>query len=124
MGNASSIGHAADHVLRYRRSFLCQYLFHRGHGLHRGLVGRRHLPGTFFQQGSTQGLPWHHRSWCFPGLLRVLACNPAIQVAYSSSTREALKFIHAEEHTSELQSRFDLVCRLLLEKKKMKITPV
>src|SRR5699024_12395626 len=24
----------------------------------------------------------------------------------------------AEEHTSELQSRFDLVCRLLLEKKK------
>src|SRR5437868_8440424 len=26
----------------------------------------------------------------------------------------------SEEHTSELQSRFDLVCRLLLEKKKMK----
>src|SRR5699024_12029827 len=30
----------------------------------------------------------------------------------STSTR-------SEEHTSELQSRFDLVCRLLLEKKKM-----
>src|SRR5437868_13258879 len=30
---------------------------------------------------------------------------------YSSSPR-------SEEHTSELQSRFDLVCRLLLEKKK------
>src|SRR5437868_13145086 len=28
----------------------------------------------------------------------------------------------SEEHTSELQSRFDLVCRLLLEKKKNKIT--
>src|SRR5437868_7494861 len=27
--------------------------------------------------------------------------------------------IRSEEHTSELQSRFDLVCRLLLEKKKM-----
>src|SRR5207249_5308484 len=26
--------------------------------------------------------------------------------------------IQSEEHTSELQSRFDLVCRLLLEKKK------
>src|SRR5207249_6526734 len=26
----------------------------------------------------------------------------------------------SEEHTSELQSRFDLVCRLLLEKKKRK----
>src|SRR5437868_15224392 len=27
-------------------------------------------------------------------------------------------WIRSEEHTSELQSRFDLVCRLLLEKKK------
>src|SRR5438309_7391381 len=29
----------------------------------------------------------------------------------------------SEEHTSELQSQFHLVCRLLLEKKKMKIKP-
>src|SRR5207249_7002240 len=29
--------------------------------------------------------------------------------------------LRSEEHTSELQSRFDLVCRLLLEKKKKKI---
>src|SRR5690349_22180077 len=29
------------------------------------------------------------------------------------------KFERSEEHTSELQSRRDLVCRLLLEKKKM-----
>src|SRR5438067_10731649 len=28
----------------------------------------------------------------------------------------------SEEHTSELQSRFDLVCRLLLEKKKARLT--
>src|SRR5207249_11248754 len=28
--------------------------------------------------------------------------------------------MRSEEHTSELQSRFDLVCRLLLEKKKQK----
>src|SRR5699024_11307923 len=28
------------------------------------------------------------------------------------------KKVRSEEHTSELQSRFDLVCRLLLEKKK------
>src|SRR5437868_12485789 len=39
--------------------------------------------------------------------------------------REFLKFLaprpsRSEEHTSELQSRFDLVCRLLLEKKKKK----
>src|SRR5437868_9348532 len=30
----------------------------------------------------------------------------------------ALHPTRSEEHTSELQSRFDLVCRLLLEKKK------
>src|SRR5699024_12360130 len=29
------------------------------------------------------------------------------------------KAVRSEEHTSELQSRFDLVCRLLLEKKKV-----
>src|SRR5437868_11431643 len=29
-----------------------------------------------------------------------------------------LQLLRSEEHTSELQSRFDLVCRLLLEKKK------
>src|SRR5699024_11695051 len=28
------------------------------------------------------------------------------------------RMVRSEEHTSELQSRFDLVCRLLLEKKK------
>src|SRR5699024_12002994 len=28
-----------------------------------------------------------------------------------------LLWVRSEEHTSELQSRFDLVCRLLLEKK-------
>src|SRR5699024_11572137 len=31
---------------------------------------------------------------------------------------EAITHSRSEEHTSELQSRFDLVCRLLLEKKK------
>src|SRR5438067_5802967 len=35
-------------------------------------------------------------------------------------TREVpvARIVRSEEHTSELQSRFDLVCRLLLEKKK------
>src|SRR5699024_12500651 len=37
----------------------------------------------------------------------------AILIAFSLLER-------SEEHTSELQSRFDLVCRLLLEKKKYK----
>src|SRR5437868_15278111 len=34
--------------------------------------------------------------------------------------RPRLRGGRSEEHTSELQSRFDLVCRLLLEKKKKK----
>src|SRR2546428_12181091 len=33
------------------------------------------------------------------------------------AAREALLHARSEEHTSELQSRSDLVCRLLLEKK-------
>src|SRR5437868_10599888 len=32
------------------------------------------------------------------------------------------RLFRSEEHTSELQSRFDLVCRLLLEKKKKQTT--
>src|SRR5699024_12276675 len=31
--------------------------------------------------------------------------------------KQAVVWTRSEEHTSELQSRFDLVCRLLLEKK-------
>src|SRR5699024_11757302 len=31
---------------------------------------------------------------------------------------DSLRGLRSEEHTSELQSRFELVCRLLLEKKK------
>src|SRR5207249_10732028 len=40
-------------------------------------------------------------------------------LARSSRSRVCLRRrSRSEEHTSELQSRFDLVCRLLLEKKK------
>src|SRR5207249_9148901 len=38
----------------------------------------------------------------------------------SSPTSATTWLMRSEEHTSELQSRFDLVCRLLLEKKKKK----
>src|SRR2546428_9541368 len=37
---------------------------------------------------------------------------------YAHSAVIALEHERSEEHTSELQSRSDLVCRLLLEKKK------
>src|SRR5699024_11792509 len=42
-----------------------------------------------------------------------------IYEATKSAMRQAIH-TRSEEHTSELQSRFDLVCRLLLEKKKTK----
>src|SRR5699024_12790602 len=47
-----------------------------------------------------------------------------LHVHYYSHVRYWQMVLHvpmrSEEHTSELQSRFDLVCRLLLEKKKKK----
>src|SRR5438067_6416646 len=44
----------------------------------------------------------------------------AISCAFRSSPSGVRKTDpRSEEHTSELQSRFDLVCRLLLEKKKV-----
>src|SRR5699024_11488363 len=39
------------------------------------------------------------------------------------STQRRVGSRRSEEHTSELQSRFDLVCRLLLEKKKSRPSP-
>src|SRR2546422_8227121 len=43
-------------------------------------------------------------------------------VWYSDYARGQLGRLRSEEHTSELQSRLHLVCRLLLEKKKKKNT--
>src|SRR3989449_5035042 len=50
-------------------------------------------------------------------LLCALFCDERQAAAVCSSTRFPFR---SEEHTSELQSRLHLVCRLLLEKKKIK----
>src|SRR5207249_8541705 len=42
------------------------------------------------------------------------SCSASLRLHTTSSRRSHRR---SEEHTSELQSRFDLVCRLLLEKK-------
>src|SRR5699024_11460218 len=54
-----------------------------------------------------------------------LANTSAASITHGSETPEPNRLTfgppmsdRSEEHTSELQSRFDLVCRLLLEKKK------
>src|SRR5690242_21576245 len=53
----------------------------------------------------------HRRTGAVP-LLVLLA------VAWCRARRPALRRRRSEEHTSELQSHVNLVCRLLLEKKK------
>src|SRR5699024_12697465 len=57
------------------------------------------------------------------GLRNISTPMRDIRLPRSSSGQESChlpSFTRSEEHTSELQSRFDLVCRLLLEKKKKK----
>src|SRR5437868_10553873 len=45
------------------------------------------------------------------------ACPAGSKAEFLVTTINSAELIRPEEHTSELQSRFDLVCRLLLEKK-------
>src|SRR5437773_11199279 len=68
------------------------------------------------------------RSTLFPytTLFRSSAGRPADVPARRGAPRRGrrlggLEPVRSEEHTSELQSHHDLVCRLLLEKKKKKI---
>src|SRR5699024_12112861 len=50
-----------------------------------------------------------------------LLCQKCVHLdQHSVPLTNVLVKLRSEEHTSELQSRFDLVCRLLLEKKKIK----
>src|SRR5699024_11616793 len=67
----------------------------------------------------------------FPLSYLINVCKSSIRVCFNfikspHSKRLTDKILfnsmksRSEEHTSELQSRFDLVCRLLLEKKKSK----
>src|SRR2546422_3852371 len=46
------------------------------------------------------------------------ALATVVRVRGSAYRHEGAKLVRSEEHTSELQSRLHLVCRLLLEKKK------
>src|SRR5438067_2609630 len=49
-----------------------------------------------------------------------IAVTPDGKFLYVANQFDGTVTMRSEEHTSELQSRFDLVCRLLLEKKKKK----
>src|SRR5687768_17777414 len=56
-----------------------------------------------------------------PGPLAQTTPDPNLMIRHSgrlSPARSVATQLRSEEHTSELQSRLHLVCRLLLEKKK------
>src|SRR6266849_7134097 len=62
------------------------------------------------------GFPNCKRSWQY---LSAFSYAPMAHPVASHATMNRVIFrTRSEEHTSELQSRVDLVCRLLLEKKK------
>src|SRR3712207_8073165 len=71
-----------------------------------------------FLQGTIRraaGADQRHRMQLLPSVQRAGAGIPALR--HSPGRKHALPGLRSEEHTSELQSRQYLVCRLLLEKK-------
>src|SRR5260370_28298939 len=56
------------------------------------------------------------------GAQKAAEAAQAASAAFCAPTVRASRSARSEEHTSELQSHLNLVCRLLLEKKKNKTT--
>src|SRR3712207_8440317 len=82
---------------------------------------------TLFRSQETaaqQSQPWTHKVlggkpvWDWLQLLIVPFMLGLITIAFSCQQNARQQEARSEEHTSELQSRQYLVCRLLLEKKK------
>src|SRR5207249_12241156 len=71
---------------------------------------------TLFRSTSVLFLRAANKAASLATLARSAPENPGVRSAISLKLTLGDK--RSEEHTSELQSRFDLVCRLLLEKKK------
>src|SRR5437773_12320471 len=55
-----------------------------------------------------------------PELILPICSSMSLGLLPAAATRVGFRPKRSEEHTSELQSHHDLVCRLLLEKKKQK----
>src|SRR5207249_8229861 len=82
------------------------------------LITRAIIFGGLFRFGSYTALPW---DWSAPNWRLVLFSSEHGLLSWTPILALAILGLffpsRSEEHTSELQSRFDLVCRLLLEKK-------
>src|SRR5699024_11313860 len=85
----------------------------------RGCCPRRSRCWTRRSPGSGATLGTEQRPE--PARVRLWSLKP-VSNDHKCTLAGVSRWVHlrSEEHTSELQSRFDLVCRLLLEKKKNK----
>ena len=85
------------------------------------IISIGHKPPTWAEEGCKEYLKRFQ-----PDLSIVLTeLKPALRVSDTDKNnlaraKEKGRILRSEEHTSELQSRSDLVCRLLLEKKNKK----
>src|SRR5699024_12122600 len=77
-----------------------------------------HQPQILFADEPTASLD-SKRSNEVMKLIRELTSELGITTLMVTHDEDMMEYARSEEHTSELQSRFDLVCRLLLEKKNM-----
>src|SRR2546429_7045198 len=84
---------------------------------------------TLFRSGRlhAEALGWMFAAYVnenhpFSDQLRKEALDAGIVRNFSGYQTGDPQEVRSEEHTSELQSRLHLVCRLLLEKKKYKLT--
>src|SRR5699024_12628 len=64
------------------------------------------------------GVFWHEFCFSILVFLEIYFLRPYAGGYHADTEIKCCMISRSEEHTSELQSRFDLVCRLLLEKKK------
>src|SRR5438067_6549665 len=79
------------------------------------------FPYTTLFRSRLSRLEWldrDSRDAAFPDADVARGVQASLRVEHAPAREDEIE--RSEEHTSELQSRFDLVCRLLLEKKKKK----
>src|SRR5207249_8461942 len=99
----------------------------RGYGARgTGAGARLGAPSARHPRAARHVVGSHTAAACLQSSLRGGSTMITLSIRYTIEARKRPDFeryarsltkIRSEEHTSELQSRFDLVCRLLLEKK-------
>src|SRR5699024_12567898 len=104
--------------LRRHRPLHVYFSIHTGMNFFFSLLIRRPPRSTLFPYTTlfrSVKVIMHSQQKCFRSMPVIISCSAKTRMQTMPSRRR----IRSEEHTSELQSRFDLVCRLLLEKKKI-----